>query len=243
MDIKPKTPDISVEEITVVLIGDFNPKIFHPMWFAHHEVLREAEAMEARIEVVHADVSSFTTEWLTVQVLRDRFTAAVKAEVYRPHLGDLVRNVFTLLGHSPVRQMGMNAAFRMHFKSTDDWHSFGHFILPKSPWVDVLSNPGLLNVGVQGARTDKHLGLINVTIEPDIRLPGDALLRINDHFDTPHGKDNELASVPGAGWALEILAEDFDGSYDRANTLVTRLVHNFLSTNTVDTGDQDVRSV
>ena len=243
MDIKPKKPDVSVEEITVVLIGDFNPKIFHPMWFAHHGVLREAEAMEARIEVVHTDVSSFTTEWLTVQVLRDRFTAAVKAEVYRPHLGDLVRNVFTLLGHSPVRQMGLNSSFRVHFKSTDDWHSLGHFILPKSPWHDVLSKPGLRNVSVQGNRTDKRLGLINVTIEPDIRLPGDALLRINDHFDTPYGKDDERATVLGAGWALEILAEEFDGSYQRAKSIMTRLVDNFLATNTLDAGEKDVRSV
>src|ERR1039458_4987230 len=92
MDIQPKTPDLSVDEMTVVLVGDFNPKIFHPMWFANHGVLREAEATEARIEVVHSDVCSFSTEWLTVQVLRDRFTAAIKADVYQAHLGDLVNH-------------------------------------------------------------------------------------------------------------------------------------------------------
>lgn len=240
MDIQPKAPDVSVEEMTVVLIGDFNPKIFHPMWFAHHNVLREAEAMEARIEVVHADVSSFTTEWLTVQVMRDRFTAAVKADVYRPHLGDLVRNVFTLLGHSPVRQMGLNASFRVHFKSTDDWHSFGHFIVPKSCWGGVLTTPGLRSVVIQGARTDKRQGLVNITLEPDPRAPGDALLRINDHFDSPHTRDDEQASVPGAGWALEILADDFDASYERADALVAKLVGNFLATKMVDSGGENV---
>lgn len=236
MDIQPKKPDVSVEEMTVVLIGDFNPKIFHPMWFAHHEILREAEAQDARIELVHNDVSSFTTEWLTVQVLRDRFTAAIKAEVYRPHLGDLVRNAFTLLEHSPVRQMGLNVSFRVHFKTTEDWHSFGHFILPKSPWNEVLATPGLRTVCAQGTRNDKRLGLVNVTLEPDLRLPGDALLRINDHYDTPHGRDDEHNSVPSAGWAMEILAEDFDKSYERANHLMINLVENFMATKTVDAG-------
>ncbi len=71
MDIQPKGPEVSVDEMTVVLVGDFNPKIFHPMWFAHHDIRRESEAMEAAIEVVHTDVASFSVEWLTVQVLRD----------------------------------------------------------------------------------------------------------------------------------------------------------------------------
>lgn len=237
MDIQPKKPDVSVEEITVVLIGDFNPKIFQPAWFALHEVLREAEAMDARIEVIHADVSSFTTEWLTIQVLRDRFTAAIKAEVYRQHLGDLVRNVFTLLGHSPVRQMGLNASFRVHFKSKDDWHFFGHFILPKSPWRDVLAKPGLRSVSVEGSRTDNRPGLVNITFQSDLRLSGDTILRINDHFDMPSPKDNEPAGVPNAEWALGILAEDFDKSFERANNLVSHLIDNFMAAKTVDAGD------
>ena len=61
MDIQRKAPDLSIDEITVVLLGDFNPKIFHPMWFANHGVLREAEATEATIEVVHSDVCSFSS--------------------------------------------------------------------------------------------------------------------------------------------------------------------------------------
>lgn len=240
MDIQPKTPDLSVDELTIVLVGDFNPKIFHPMWFAHHGILREAEALEARVEVVHSDVSSFATEWLTVQVLRDRFTAAVKAEVYRQHLGDLVRNVFARLGHSPVHQIGLNAAFRLHFKSEDDWHAFGHYILPKSPWDGVVSQPGLRSVTVQGKRPDGRPGALNSTLEPDLRLHGDALLRINDHFETPNEKDNQSNSVAGAGWALEILTKDFDESYARARGLVARLIDNFLATNQVDAGSKDV---
>jgi len=234
MQIQPKEPDASVDEVTVVLIGDFNPKIFHPMWFAHHRILREAEADDATIEVIHADVASFTTEWLTVQVLRDRFTAGVKAEVYRSHLGDLVRNVFSLLSHSPVRQMGINATFRLRFKSDDDWHAFGDMILPKSPWAGVLEKPGLLSTNVQGTRADRHRGLVNVTVEPDTRRPGDASVRYNDHFEKPLETSDEPGKVASAGWALEILQEDFDASYERAKHMAKKLVDNFIATKTVD---------
>jgi hypothetical protein len=236
MDIQPKTPDLSVDEMTVVLVGDFNPKIFHPMWFANHGVLREAEATEARIEVVHSDVCSFSTEWLTVQVLRDRFTAAIKADVYQAHLGDLVANVFTLLSHSPVHQMGLNTTFRLHFKSEDDWHSFGHLILPKSPWSGVLEKPGLRSVMVQGSRGDKHLGYLSVTLEPDLRQRGDALLRINDHFEAPQAKDGHPTSINDAQWALAILKEDFQTSSQRARGLAAQLMKNFMATEAVDAG-------
>lgn len=234
MEIQPRQPTHSVEEITVVFVGDFNPKIFQPMWFAHHDLLRESEALEARTDLVHADVSSFATEWLSLQVLHDRFTAATKAEVYRPHLGDLVRNVFTLLTHSPVHQMGINVSYRLYFKSLDDWHSFGHFILPKSPWANVLTKPGLRGVTVEGLRTEDHLGKVNVTIEPDMSKPGEAVVRINDHFDMPDGKQSD--PVAGAAWAVDILTKDYDESYNRANKLIENLIQNYLTTKNVDSG-------
>ena len=215
------------------MIGDFNPKIFHPMWFAFNGVLREAEAKDAHIDVIHADVSSFTTEWLTIQVLRDRFTAGVKAEVYRPHLGDLVRNVFSLLSHSPVRQMGINAVFRLHFRSEEDWHAFGHMVAPKSPWAGVLDQPGLRGANVQGARNDQHRGFVIVTVESDLQRPGETIFRCNDHFEKPQAIPDETAS---ARWALEILECDFDASYSRSHEMVTHLITNFTATKTVDSG-------
>jgi hypothetical protein len=236
MEIQPKAPEVSVEDITVVLIGDFNPKIFHPMWFAHHGILREAEAQEATIEVIHPDVCSFSTEWLTVQVLRDRFTAGVKAEVYRPHLGDLVRYAFSLLSHSPVRQMGINAAFRVRFRSEDDWHAFGHMVLPKSPWMGVLDKPGLRTTNIQGTRADQHTGFVNVTIDPDMRRPGDVVIRYNDHFEKSLAAGEEPAHVTSAGWVLEILQQEFDASYARANRVVTALISNFTALKAVDSG-------
>jgi len=139
MDIQPAKPEISVEEISLVLVGDLNPKIFHPMWFLHEGLIRESEARESHIDVSHQDVSSFRLEWVTIQVLRDRFTAKIKADVYKKHLGDLVLNVFSTLSHTPIHQLGMNTAYRIRFRSNDDWHSFGHFLLPKSHWSNVLT--------------------------------------------------------------------------------------------------------
>jgi hypothetical protein len=229
MEIKPKSPEMSVEGISIVMLGDFNPRIFHPMWFAYNGILREAEAREANIDLIHADVSSFTTEWLTIQVVRDRFTAEVKADVYRFHLGDLVRNVFSLLSHSPIRQMGINTGFRLHFKSDKDWHAFGDMLLPKPPWSAVLDKPGLRGLHIQGARNDNHRGLVMISVEPDIHQPGDVIIRCNDHFEKPPVEANEPDESFGAKWAIEILNDDFDASYHHAKERISRLIKNFTT--------------
>ncbi len=240
MDIQPKTPEVSVDEMTVVLVGDFNPKIFHPMWFAHNRILRESEAIDATIEVVHSDVTSFSIEWLTVQVLRDRFTAAIKAEVYREHLGDMVQNVFALLRHSPVRQMGLNASFRLGFKSEDDWHGFGHFLAPKSPWDGVLTSPGMRSIVMQGQRDNDLAGHITVTIDPDLRTRSDALVRINDHYESPGQQDERRDPEKGATWALGVLKDNYEASYSRSLGLVRQLISKFTIVKSVDDGTQNV---
>ncbi len=236
MDIKPKSPEVSVDEMTVVLVGDFNPKIFHPMWFAHHDILRESEAMEAAIEVVHTDVASFSFEWLTVQVLRDRFTAAIKADVYKKHLGDLVQNAFALLSHTPVRQLGLNASFRLRFKSERDWHAFGHFLAPKSPWTDVLTSPGMRNIVMQGQRSDELSGSVNVTIDPDLRTRTDVLVRINDHYEAPIPHEQKRPPVEGSAWALGILRENYDSSDIQSRELTNQLISKFMGVTSVDDG-------
>ena len=64
-------PDI--QGVTVVFLGDFNPKIFQPAWFAVQGLIRQQEAEEANVEIIHPDVVSFSLEWLALQVTRERF--------------------------------------------------------------------------------------------------------------------------------------------------------------------------
>jgi hypothetical protein len=237
MNIKPLNPEILIEEISIVLVGDFNPTIFHPMWFLHEDMIRESEAVDSKIDISHQDVTSFRLEWLTIQVLRERFTATIKADVYKKHLGDLVTNVFNKLFHTPIRQFGMNVSFRVRFKSMDDWHGFGHFLLPKSPWKDVFDQPGLHSCNVQGLRVDdKRPGCVILLVEPDIKTMSDVVIRVNDHYDIPvHGSDENKFPI-NAKWVVEIMREDFESSIARAHHYVDTLIKNYLQIQNVDNG-------
>ena len=40
-------PKIAQDEAAIVLVGAFNPAIFHPAWLAHHGLIPEHEAEAA----------------------------------------------------------------------------------------------------------------------------------------------------------------------------------------------------
>lgn len=230
--VAPKKPEVSVEDLSIVMLGDFNPKIFHPTWFAKEGLLRESEADDAKIEVVHQDVAAFSTGWLTVQVLRDRFTASVKVDAYGSHLSDLVGGTFEKLRHTPVRQMGMNVVRRVRFKTEEDWHAFGHLILPKSPWDGVISNPGLRAAYMQGERSDDRAGYVLIIIEPDFKTTSDVLVRVNDHYEL--GQSDQ--GLQSADSVVAIIERSHKESIARASAIVERLIMNFLNNEAPDKG-------
>lgn len=232
MQISQKRPDLTEAEISIVLIGDFNPMIFHPAWLAHQELIRVNEANDAVVNVIHTDVSQFQLDWVAFQILRDRFTATIKADAYKAHLGDIVQGIFTILGHTPVKQLGINVTVKAQFKSTVDWHSFGHYLTPKSPWINVLEAPGMRSVNIQGKRIDEKPGFTIFSIEPDlITAENFANIKVNDHYDNP----NLNAQTPiNANWAVEILHENYNNSIINASKMTNNLIDNFMSISVVD---------
>ena len=69
-------PNCELDGSSIVLVGNFNPAIFHPSWLSEHGMVREGDADKADIQVVSPEVSSFTTHWLLLQVTRDKFQAS-----------------------------------------------------------------------------------------------------------------------------------------------------------------------
>jgi len=93
-----------VLKLDIVLLGDFNPKIFSPAWFSAYDIIGEIESEEANLEVIHKDVTIFSLDWFRLQVTQDRFSVFTEQEAYFEKLIDLVFNTFTNLIHTPLMQ-------------------------------------------------------------------------------------------------------------------------------------------
>ena len=105
-------PEIS--GVNVVLIGDFNPAIFTPAWFALHSLLPKGTADNAELQVAHQQVTKFSTDWLHLQVGLERFLVETSQAPYI-RLRDLVVRVFKdHLYHTPLKAFGINR--NVHFR-------------------------------------------------------------------------------------------------------------------------------
>lgn len=230
----PQRPEVVAQEFAIVLIGDFNPKIYQPSWFAYQQLVRQSEAESAAIELIHSDFTSFSTEWFVLQVARERFSVTVKSSAFRQHLHDLVVGTFNLLSHTPLRQMGINAMTRLRFRNNADWHAFGHFLVPKSHWAPILREPGTRAVTIEGVRDDSRPGHVGVIAEPVRGALNEAVIRVNDHYEgDKHEKE------PSAAYLMGALSQCFAASLGRAETIADRLVETYLQQTAFDDGNAD----
>ena len=170
-------PEIS--GVAVVLLGDFNPAIFTPAWFAMHGLLPKAAADSADLQVAHRQVTAFSTDWLRLQVTSDRF-AADTAQAPHIRVRDLVMRVFKEhLTHTPTRVMGINRTVHFRVGSLAERDRIGRALAPVEPWGRWGVELGL--DGEHGGMTSLIMsqirpegrppgGRINVKVEPSSRI-------------------------------------------------------------------------
>ncbi len=211
--------DPQIQRLSIVLRGSFNPAIFHPSWFASHDLIRSQEVDAANVQIVHPDAAVFAAEWLEINVVRDRFQAATTQESYYEALRDLVIGVLGLLYHTPLRLMGINRDFHYQLGSENAWHTVGHRLVPKADWEDLLEKPGMKSLVVQGVRPDDLQGYIRVKVEPSARVPYGVYVEVNDHYELkgPNGTKSEASE------AMQILSERWRNSMQRSASIAQKI--------------------
>ena len=180
---------------TIVLVGSFNAKIFHPFWFAKQGILPDEDAEVAEV-VGGPDFVNFNIGWLQCLVTPTNFQATTTAPEQRDALRDFVLATFQLLMHTPIVLMGIN--YEGHFGTVSEtrWHEIGHLLTPKTFWSEILDEPGMRSLTMEGRRTDGRRGHIHVTVEPSIRVTNGIYVRINDHYDLRPESESLAHSAP-----------------------------------------------
>ena len=84
-----RTDQTVIQGMSIVFLGDFNPKIFQPAWFAQENLIRAQEAEAADIKIINPEIVIFEFEWLSVQITRDRCIFGTTQEAYYEIVRDL----------------------------------------------------------------------------------------------------------------------------------------------------------
>jgi hypothetical protein len=196
-------PRPTVEGATIVLIGNFNPPIFQPGWFAVKKLLPDAEVETATNVVVTSEVGQFSADWLTVQVIPQRFQAATSDPSKFAPLLDLVLGTFTILEHTPFRIAGLNHHAHYVMPSPEKWHELGDLLAPKPCWSPLFNGRvGMRSLTVEGRRADCEAKFVRVTVAPSSDVPDGVYFAVNEHYEVEAGPDatKTLTSVIRRNW-------------------------------------------
>ena len=222
--------DPEISDVAIVLLGNFNPAIFTPAWFALHGLLPESAATNAELKVAHQKLTVFSTDWFRLRVTADHFVVETSQPPYiRPR--DLVARVFReRLSHTPISALGINRHVHFQVASLTERDQIGRTLAPVKPWGAWGQDLGL--DGEHGGMTSLTMsqlrpegrttgGKINVTVEPSNRI-GDRRLGIyvsvNDHYQSED-------TGPGAGEHLiGLLESNFEMSLRRSDDIIDHIM-------------------
>lgn len=209
--------------MSIVLLGDFDPRIFAPAWFGKNELIRPTEADEADVEIVNPEVAEFGLDWVRLQVTREHFAVDTSQDAFFEASRDLVLGTFELLRHTPLKAMGINRHEHRRMNSTKAWREFSRALAPNGPWQGLLTEPEMEDLTMQGVRPDGYKGCVQVTVQPSQRIAGGVYLCVNDHYADI---EESAADPAGASAAMEILRENWQSSRERSFRILEQLVRN-----------------
>jgi hypothetical protein len=221
------TPEI--DNASIVLIGNFNPMIFQPYWFMAQEIFSPDEANNAKIEVIHPEITIFSIEWLSIRVEKNVFTA-ISLKQPHIHVHDFIVNTFgNCLIHTPIYRLGINRTveFKTDISNKD---KLGKTLAPQSAWGDwgkEIEGPktgekhgGLREIVMEQRNLDdRYRGHIQAKVGSSINLNDGILVNINDHYET-----EENDKVIGCEKIITLIKDNFEDSIRRSGKIINHIM-------------------
>ena len=223
--------DPEIDDVSVVLVGDFNPAVFTPAWFVLHGLLPANAADDAEVEVVHPWTTVFSFDWLQLQVTEERFVART-ARAPRIRVRDFVARAFTERpNHTPLGSLGINRGVHFPVRSRVEMDRIGRILAPVEPWG--AWGRDLEPDGKHGGMTSLRMSqvkiegrppedLINVTVEQSNPIVGrgraGVYVDVNDHYTTGD-------AGPGSNERLiKILEDSFEISLEHSGGIIDHVM-------------------
>ncbi len=208
----------------VVILGDFNPAIFHPSWFAQNELIPNEEVGDATDLICTNEVSTFLLNDVHFQVERQRFGLTTKNASNAPLLRDLAVGIFTLLEHTPLTAVGLNLDLTYSLDSKEAWHAVGDRLAPKGCWQGILAGPGMLGVSMQGKRANCNADRVSIRVQPVPGIENGIFVGVNQHYAIE--TENRTAIFDRNQEVMRILNEDWFPFHAYAEVAALNLISN-----------------
>ena len=210
------SPLLERESLALVFTGDFNPVILTPAWLVLKGLIREEEADNAEVAVIHNDLIKYDLGWVTIESNRTRCQFSTTQKPYFELVKDLITSVFRVLKETPVHGIGINHITELNLKNKKSYFKFGSQLTQLNYWSEELNDPRLLSLEIlEEDRMDKVPGSYRVKVSPTGKNYG-VIININDHIDVYSTGDI----------STHVLEENWIRSSERATEVVKKFLKN-----------------
>lgn len=212
-------PEPIKESATIVVLGRFNPAIINPTWLRQVELIRRSDEEVALDSLaITSDFSMFTTDWCRLQATQNRLAIEATSQSGYEPIRDLMVGIFRILEHTPVVSFGLNCDQQFILSDHQEqgcWKKFS----PSDAWKDVISQPSMRTLSIQGTREDSESAFIRIAMEAftDQNERSGVEVRVNQHY-------SEVSEEPvrNPSFCVERLMADWDDFLLFAKTAIRK---------------------
>lgn len=211
---------LQIYTLSIVFLGQFNPVIIQPFWLANKKLIREKEAENADIELIHNELVRYKMDWARIEITKERFEIETSQEPYFDPIKDLITSIFDILNETPIKAVGINHIFHFDITNEELFYEFGNTLAPLNNWDNFLDNPKLLNLEiVEQKRKDGLNGYYRIRVNPSDQLnrKQGVSININDHFGIEKNKEGRNGEILG------LLNDNWQKSSERANDSIEEI--------------------
>lgn len=217
---------------TVVLLGNFNPRIFTPDWLEKNSLIGPADAEAARQGemAITSQISRFETEWFILQVLEERLTLESRGAL-TPNIKDLAIGIFSILSHLPLNALGINYSAHYKINTIENLHKIGDVLAPKPIWHSIYPEQDH-GVGVEtlslridpfprGGTASECDDFKRITAQPSKLVNNGIYFMFNNHFDIEGRCSSEKTASEVVG---EILESHWQSTWDESTSVFDSII-------------------
>lgn len=221
------------KRISIVLVGEFNPAMFQPEWFARNSVISVEEASIARDSdgaplIVTPQITMFKTSMFDVRIEQKRFTVSCSKEPW-DLIKDFVDKTFEKLSGMAIDAYGYNYDAHYDVGGMDNLNYIGNYLAPKGPWITLFSDDVECRDVGNGLRSMKMVktkandkGRMTVVVEPSVTEQHGLFMACNDHNIV--SQDENLAE-----YVLPHIIDSFDAVIDNLKRIQENVIFEVLS--------------
>ena len=197
----------------MVLLGCFNPAIFHPEWFLRQGLIGDQDAKDAKIAAVSSQVADVRLCGLRLLCISGRLSLGTSNVSQAARLQDMLMQMFTLLPHTPITACGINSEAQYRVGSTAYWHKIGHTLAPKElVWNELVDQAGMRSLTIKAPREEEFPGEVNITVQPSAKFWPGIFVRSNYHYGLPP----DSVHAGGAELLLKFLKAEWNPACEMA---------------------------